>query len=111
MPAMRTTASIGICIAALLPLLGATATPGRAQSDADAVLAAIVKHPKVEARLKASKARLAWMALPVENNRACYMLKENHPTHMATVGQYCLDRKTSKILEYDVMTDRYLELQ
>jgi len=111
MTAMRTTRSIGICIAALLPVLGMAPTTGRAQADADTALAAIVKHPKVEARLKASKARLAWMALPVENNRACYMLKENHPTHMATVGQYCLDRKTSKILEYDVMTDRYLELQ
>jgi hypothetical protein len=82
MPAMRTTGAIGICIAALLASLGAGATSGRAQSDADAALAAIVNHPKVEARLKASKARLVWMALPVENNRACYMLKENHPTHM-----------------------------
>jgi hypothetical protein len=111
MPAMRTTGSIAICIAALLSLLGVGPTPGRAQSDADAALAAITRHPTVEARLKTSKARLVWMALPVEDNLACYMLKENHPTHMATVGQYCLDRNTGKVLEYDVVTDRYLDLQ
>ena len=108
---MRTTRIIGICIAALLPMLGAAPMPSRAQTDADPSLAAILKHPRVEAKVKASKARLAWMALPGENNLACYMLKENHPTHMATVGQYCLDRKTSKILEYDVVTDRYLKLR
>jgi hypothetical protein len=102
---------IRISVALLLGAVPAAAPdPASAQSDADASLAAIVRHPRVQARLKASTARLAWRALPVEDGRACYALQEDHPDHMVTIGQYCLDRRTSKILEYDVVTDSYSAL-
>jgi hypothetical protein len=109
MPPMRTMSPRRICIAALLFSMAPAEVC--AQADADPALAAIARHPTIEARLKASKTRLAWVPLPVENDRTCYALQENHPTHMVTIGQYCLDRRTSTILEYDVAADRYIELK
>jgi hypothetical protein len=107
MPAMRTAAPIRTCIAALLLC---TAAPGAHARDPDPALAAIVRHPQVEARLRASGARLVWMPLAPENGHPCYALQESHPTHNVTVGQYCFDRRASKVLAYDVVNDRYTTL-
>jgi hypothetical protein len=105
---MRTAAPIRICIAALLLCV---APPVQAQRGDDPFLSVIVRHPVVEARLKAAKARLVWMPVPVEADRACYALQEDHPTHNVTIGQYCLDRRTSAVLEYDVVSDSYRVLR
>lgn len=104
---MRMIAPIGICIAVLLSCMAPAAV--RAQTASDPALAAIVKHPKVAARLKASTARLAWMAAPDDGGRACYKLAENQPTHMVTIAHYCFDRRTAAVLEYDVASDSYIE--
>lgn len=104
---MRMIAPISICIAVLLSCMAPVAV--RAQTDSDPALVAIVKHPKVAARMKASPARLAWLAAPADNGRACYKLAENQPTHIVTIAHYCFDRRTATVLEYDVATDSYIE--
>lgn len=109
MPAMKTAPGRRLCIAALL--LCAAPAVSQARRDPDPWLSAIIRHPKVEARLKASTSRLVWIPLPVERERACYALQESHPTHNVTIGQYCFDRRASTVLEYDVVNDSYHALR